>query len=408
MRMDRRLTGLEGELLFARLALKYWGEITYTPTAVGTDGYLRWKDLPANRLFVQIKSTKKRSRRSSPFQITIEAKTLREWFAFRPLLIRCILEEDRAWWLDTATLDWAPDTRRGKTFHIPSNQIVDAGSKTAIEQIALRLPRFLPPGISPAYAVPATSVAVVPPILRNVSGPTLRRLLEALYTEKCSIIERDGTALAAVRLLHANRLGLAEIGIDEYLKIVLARLNSIEPGGRSNTLIALASLLGSKKGYQFDASFLSILQQVIDRAVTAGTFVNPELGLVVGAFISAKFPRRTELSDHVKYLSEVALDLPATFQNRKLRSFAGILKSHFTDYRRVHPGLLPLDGWIKNRSDEPLRQDDPIFLRLDQATDAAWRILRTTPAMALQDDLDLFNKLTRLQASNVLFRLYRN
>jgi hypothetical protein len=53
----------------------------------------------------------------------------------------------------------------------------------------------------------------------------------------------------------------------------------------------------------------------------------------------------------------------------------------------------------------PLRADDDIFRRRDEAIEAAWRIVQVTPARAQLSDLALFNQLTRLQAAELLHEL---
>src|ERR1700730_2475338 len=125
---ENRQSGRDGEALFMNLA-RQWGEFEYTPNAVGTDGYLLWPKLMSNRLFVQVKSTKKREQQGDSLPFRDTPAQLREWHAYRPLLVRCVLEENRAWLKDSAEADCPPDPCFGKVFLVPLSQPVDATAK---------------------------------------------------------------------------------------------------------------------------------------------------------------------------------------------------------------------------------------------------------------------------------------
>jgi hypothetical protein len=407
--LNAHLIGLEGEALFQRLARKHWGEFEYTPQAAGTDGYLRWTNVSAERLFVQIKTSTSRGRLTDFLKVEVAPNHLREWYAIRPILVKCILDEDSAWWMDTAEENWPFDARKSRMFSVPLGNPVDSSTKTAIQGIALRRSRFLPPGVIAAQGKrPASAkLALVPQSLRRLTPRELRGILETIYAEiaKASLIERDGMALSAARLIHCN-LRMFEAGtVDAYLALVLSRLQSDQQGGRSNTLIALTSLLRPNLGLTFDPAFLPSLQIAIDRAVTAGTYVNPEFGLILAASLAARFPKASHLSDHARDLASKSLKATPTSQNCRLRRVAGLLEHHLGDRASPYPHQFTGDAWLTKMIYRPLRPDDEIFRRFDQAAETAWRIVASTPARADVADLNLFNELTRLQASSLLREL---
>jgi hypothetical protein len=406
---EARRTGRLGEVIFEKLAREHWGPFQYTGDAEGTDGYLRWDDLAASRLFVQIKSTPRRPKRG-PLSVYIRPHHLREWYAFRPLLVRCVTEESRAWWVDTAEFDWPFNTTTGLTFTFPEIQEVNAANKHAVQRIALRLPRRLPPGVVTVRpSPPITPFDVVPPGLCGISAGKVKGYLKEIYAEMnvASIVERDGTALAAARLIQANARTFDGIPTDDYLNVVIGRLLSCEQGGRSNTLIALASLLRPGPERLFSSDYVTSLQPALERAVTAGTYVNPEFGLIVGASLLGKFPRDNRLFDFVAYITEAGLNSPATDRNTRLHRVARVIKRYFDDRTRPHPISLSTQSWIRAKIIRPLKQDNPIFLGITDAIEAAWRIVKTTPSQASTSDLELFDGLTRFQATDMLGKLRR-
>lgn len=398
-----REIGRNGEALFLHLASQ-WGGFEYTPLAEGTDGYLRWPSVMSNRLFVQIRTTNRRRQSGNYLPVSVEASHLRDWYACRPLLVRCVLNEERAWWKDTADDEWALDTNEGKVFRVPLNQPVDATTREQVQKIALQRPRYTGPGVVPVHArKPLNPIHLVPETLRSLSHADVLLLLRDIYAEmrRAKIIERDGLALAAARIVYSNLHTLKERSLDEYLNVLLLRVLSKEQGGRSYTLGALAGLLNPRLDRAFDRSFLPAMEKAVDNSVTAGTFVNPEFGLIVGASLVLKFPDVSHLSDHIRDLACQAADEPQTMALKKV---ADAVVAHFC--RREMPVLARRahDG-VAQHILKPLQQDDEIFAKLDEAIETAWEIVGLTPAAASSEQLDLFNQLTKFQASSVLDKL---
>jgi uncharacterized protein DUF4365 len=407
MGAESRQIGRKGEALFWHLASE-WGEHETTPSAVGTDGYLRWPNVLANRLFVQVKTIRKRGRQTNTIPVRISAVHLRDWYAYRPLLVVCVLDEERAWWKDTAEDDWPQDPRKSKTFHIPLNQPVDVTTKDAVQKIALQRPRYLGPGVI-GHSAPEqslTGIELVPEELRRLSAPDMLHILKDIYKEMrlASIVERDGMALAAARLIHCNLPLFEKVPIEDYLELVRSRLLSIQQGGRSYTLGALASLLHPGLNHPFDGAFVDDLEKVVERAVKAGTFVNPEFALIIGASLVARFPDKSHLSDRIRDLTQWAVTNP---QNFAIKQVALLLQRNFEQRETVVTNQLDSGNGIAKHILRPLRQDDEIFAKLEEAIAAAWRIVDSTPAGASKKDLSLFNQLTRFQASDLLQRLKR-
>jgi hypothetical protein len=319
----------------------------------------------------------------------------------------CALDEERAWWKDTAHESWSPTPKKGAWIEIPLNQPVDGTTKDAVQKIALQRPRYVPPGVLP-FASSRRLLKrdeLVPEKLRKLSVQDMSAVLHDIYVEMddahVTVVERDGLALAAARLIQYNLRCFESGSIDSFLKIVLSRLLSEQQGGRSNTLAALACLLQPGLHHQFDRAFSNDLETAIHLAVTAKTFVNPEFALVIGASLVARFPAMSHLSDHVRCLTLRAFDCP---QTPEVKRVAGLLKNNFEQH------VIPLDRlvtgrWLAKGIVRPLRQDDDIFRRREEAVEAAWRIVQVTPARARLDDLALFNQLTRLQAIEQLHRL---
>jgi hypothetical protein len=409
MGAESRQTGRKGEDLFWHLASQ-WGEHERTPEAMGTDGYLRWPNVLANRLFVQVKTIQKRGVQTESIPVTISAPQLQDWYAYRPLLILCVLEESRAWWKDTAEEEWPQYPIKSKTFRVPLNQPVDATTKDAVQKIALQRPRYLGPGIIGLSAAEKnlSGIELVPEELRRLSAPDMLHILKDIYEEmgrpRTSIVQRDGMALAAARLIHGNLRLFETVPIEDYLKLVRDRLLSTEQGGRSYTLGALAGLLHPSLNYSFDGAFLDDLEVAIERAVTAGTFVNPEFALIIGASLVARFPEKSHLSDRMRDLTGRALRNP---QNFAIKEVAALLQRNFEQRENAITHQLDADNGIAKHILRPLRADDEIFAKLEEAIAAAWRVVNSTPAGASQQDLDLFNQLTRFQASDLLQRLRR-
>jgi hypothetical protein len=405
MGAESRQIGRKGEALFWHLAAE-WGEHETTPAAMGTDGYLRWPNVLANRLFVQVKTKRKRGRQTNSLPVTISATHLRDWYSYRPLLILCVLEEGRAWWKDTAEEEWPQDPRKSKTFRVPLNQPVDATTKDAVQKIALQRPRYLGPGViglsAPEQSL--TGIELVPEELRRLSTPDMLYILKDIYKEmgQASIVERDGMALAAARLIHCNLPLFEKVPIEDYLELVRSRLLSTQQGGRSYTLGALASLLHPGLNHPFDAAFIEDLEKVAERAVKAGTFVNPEFALIIGASLVARFPDKSHLSDHIRDLTQWAVNNP---QNSATKQVALLIQRNFEQRETAVTNQLDRGNGIAKHILRPLRQDDEIFAKLEEAIAAAWRVVESTPAAASQQDLSLFNQLTRFQASDLLQRL---
>jgi hypothetical protein len=407
MGAESRQIGRKGEALFWHLASE-WGEHETTPAAMGTDGYLRWPNVLANRLFVQVKTIRKRGRQTESLPVTISAVHLRDWYAHRPLLVLCVLEEGRAWWKDTAEEDWPQNPIKSKTFRVPLSQPVDATTKDAVQKTALQRPRYLGPGVIglSGREQSLTGIELVPEELRKLSAPDMLYILKDIYEEmrqnSTSIVERDGMALAAARLIHCNLPLFEKVPIEDYLELVRSRLLSTQQGGRSYTLGALASLLHPGLNHPFDAAFVDDLEKVVERAVKAGTFVNPEFALIVGASLVARFPDKSHLSDHIRDLTLWAVNNP---QNSAIRRIALLLQRNFEQRESPVTNQLDPGNGIAKHILRPLRQDDEIFAKLEEAIAAAWRVVDSTPAGASQQDLRLFNQLTRFQASDLLQRL---
>ena len=395
MGKESRQIGSHGEDLFGFL-IDHWGaHWVHTPSAQGTDGYLEWDDLPGVRLWVQIKTRRKRNKKNAREDCLLvqinKADTLKAWSTYGPILVVCVLEEARAWWLDTLPnlYPWIPPSPH--TFQVPFNQPVDESTRKAVLHVALTRPRSLPLFVRSTLP---TRIAL------NLPLHIIKEIVEFAYRDMQSmgVLERDVTALAVARLIHLEIIPFTVKGLDFFLELVSDRLLSREWGGRSFTLGALSSLLYPKITNKFDPAFISTLTRAATRAIEQRTFVNPEFGLLIAASLVQHFPERNDLPGLVEHLVKMVAANP---QNLQVESIARRLHD-WLDRRWVPiEGLFPV-GWLTDQVIRPIEQDAEVFLDLEAADNAVNHILKNGVMGATPEELNLIDQLTRLKAVDQL------
>lgn len=396
-------TAAAGEALFKFLAEYLWeADFVDTHGSHGTDGYLEWPgDMRGYRLPVQVKSTAEQKLGKEGYRVYVEAGDLEGWAAQRPLLVLCVIEQRAAWWIDTADIDLAWEPSRGRTFYFPENQRVARDTKSAIQSLAVLRAPFIPPFV---YRRSPRRLAYLPTwrtfgALRNISAGSMRDILGAAYREaNSSVYSRDVTALAAARVLHFNLPVFGGTMLDEFLDEVSVRLFAPQLGGRSATLGALISTLRPDLPYGFDIGFLPVLERAAQNAVTKGTFLNPEFGLLLLGSLIQRLPKQVHLIDLLEHLLDVVSCNPQSRRiaivSRRLRPWLGA--------RTTPLNMLFSDRWLTKQIVQPLAEDAEVRWNADEAESIFERSTQTGPASLTKRELRLVNEFIQLKASYLL------
>jgi hypothetical protein len=379
------LIGSAGEGLFQHLAY-HWDAIFVPAPAPHTDGYLFWPEMEGVRLAVQIKSAEKRTAGVEWFDVDLSASNIRDWARHRPLLVLCIISEHRAWWIDTRQYHWQWEATEGQTRRLPLTQPVDETTKTAVQRIALRHSHHALPFVFSRHER----------TLADISPDRVRELLRDTYqkTASAGIIERDFAALAIARTVYSARATFRTITLERYLELVIDRLFESLPGGRSFTLGALAALLRTRRGLPIHSSFIPRLAEAASRAITARTFITPELGMLIAASLHDRFPQHPDVSGLVEYL---VLEVQHAPQNPIIKSVAQRLSLSLGKTRRPLSTLFEA-SWVEDQITRPLCGDEFVLIDRNSADAATARALRAGVVGALPTDLQLADQLIRLKA----------
>jgi hypothetical protein len=213
-----------------------------------------------------------------------------------------------------------------------------------------------------------------------------------------SVRDRDVRALAVARLVHANLLSSGDIRLEVFLDDVTNQLRSKFLGGRSFTLGALISLLHVGTHNQVDLGLVARLEQAAEAAITRGTFLNPEFGLLIAALLCQQRPTQSHLSDLVRQLVITVIDKP---QNPSVEKIARKV-NNWLAYRSNPLDRIFSRQWITRQNIRPLPQDADVLVRPQEAEAAFEKGLITGPSGATAQELKFIDQLIRLEASYVL------
>jgi hypothetical protein len=233
--------------------------------------------------------------------------------------------------------------------------------------------------------------------MRALSPTTVAKLLRNAYEKKApSIFARDVNALAVSRLMQPQipRLSSRELGA--YCELVVDRLRSKRPGGRSLVLGTLASLLRPGLRVPLDRAFVRDLREAAERAVTEGTFLNPEFGMIIAAsiFQSLGGRRNRNLLQHLTSIEP---------QNDAV----GLLIPRFRLWlKRGAPTLEEVidPEWLVERVVQYLPANADIFRRPNETEAVAARVSTLSLYVIAPEDLDLYLQVVRRDASSQIDR----
>jgi hypothetical protein len=134
------------------------------------------------------------------------------------------------------------------------------------------------------------------------------KLLDIYDGEKMKLfspIDRDAIGLSTTRVLFLNIEKFDSHLLDRLLEHIVSRITSVTHGGRSFMLALLAYLLTrSQSEWRFSGAYYEALEKAATQAVTAGTLLRPETGLIIGPLIAARFPKQSRSSGRLHAFAE--------------------------------------------------------------------------------------------------------
>jgi TIR domain len=107
--------------------------------------------------------------------------------------------------------------------------------------------------------------------------------------ERLDTFSRDGLALAVARSLVSQREQHSKTDADDYIELVLGRLQSSSWGGRSATLGSLLFLIHPETGFNLDPLISDSLLEAAEHALTSDSFLQPETALLIAGFAADRF-----------------------------------------------------------------------------------------------------------------------
>jgi hypothetical protein len=206
--------------------------------------------------------------------------------------------------------------------------------------------------------------------------------------------QRDVNALASARFIQSRISTLSSDDLEKYCELVIKRLLSKEMGGRSFTLGALANLLRPGLKMPLDRSFVTDLSDAAERAMTKGTFLNPEFGLVIAASLCERFGEASDW-DLLEYL--VSLRSPngtVSLISSRLRRW---LEDRHSPLQRV---IKP--EWLVAQVVRDLPVNAEIFLKMDEVEAVAALVPSRPPSLVSAEELDAYDQVVRRDASALL------
>jgi hypothetical protein len=392
-----------GEDLFGYLVRGWDAIFVHGRESEGFDGYLEWSDLQGHTLWVQIKT---REPSQTDWPISIEPTVLERWYYQRPLLVVSVLDEGKAWWLDTDDEWWPSRPTSSRTFHVSHDRPVDSSMKEAVRRIARGRDRRYPPfqipkggdSVSQARSPVSKQIRVLPPeAIDGMLSDAYRRMHSA------SVHEKDVIALSAARIIHTRVPKFSSAMLNKYCEVVAERLCSSQLGGRTFTFGALMSVLLLGKSTRLDASVVPDLSKAAILAVRPETtFLNPEFALVVAAALVDRFPNdgeRRELAQHL--IIDTVLANPLKFNARVIRIARQLCS--WLNFRATPLDDVIRPDWLGWQVTRPLRADAYVFLNGDEAKEAVIRFNNlASPSLATDIDRLRNDESTRMESSELL------